>query len=57
MNDKTPSEPRKGGIMTAKAYAAPTELTLVIGWAGLYKDIAPSELGAAGTRCWHKSDR
>jgi hypothetical protein len=44
MNDEFPSEPRRGGIVTARGYAAPTELTPLAALA-YYKHVAPPALG------------
>ena len=44
MSQESRREPYRGGIMAAKLYAAPKELTPAVGRRGGYKDIAPTEL-------------
>jgi hypothetical protein len=55
MNQESPREPRRVGIMATSLDAAPTELTPAMGWRGRYKDIAPTELGAAWVLGRHRA--
>ena len=47
MNRESMFEPRRGGMVVARADAAPTELGRAVEVDWCYKDIAPMELGSA----------